>query len=482
MSNNILNNLLIGSADYKRENPGLIKKYDRANAYSTQKMIDDHREQIILDYNGENEAATDLAVWIQQIQNIIKKTYPNHHEYFTSNKDWEPEEINYADYAKVDERNIDDENINIKNKNKLRIRIDKVTENNNNMVQQRKDIFDYIMRRLSNKSKNHIEAMDKFKNANQTNGDYNDKSPYLLMKLILESHSGGQASIKESVHVIRQKHKIIFDSFKRGPHEDLAIFMPRLKSLKDTMDTFSNSTPIRDDDGDKIIVPIVSGDEILYADKLVSEYQKVYPSTIKEYRTEVARNKMKSFKTIQEAYDWIIKMAAAGHEQPKFPESPPAKVPGSNPANPNKRARHTYLIKSQGTGFESEHDDSGAKSNSKLNPCHHCVRNFTDIYQFQPSEDTRNQFRHLYPRDCPLMKSAPPKADKEVKDIDGKAKFNRKRGRDDIEGSKDDGNNKKKVTFKGNPFKGRKGAGKGANANKNVKRNVKPNFGTDDNE
>ena len=77
MQNNILNNLLIGSVKYKRDNPCLIKKYDRANAAATQKMIDNHREQVILDYNGDNEAATDLAIWIQQIQNIIKNTYPN---------------------------------------------------------------------------------------------------------------------------------------------------------------------------------------------------------------------------------------------------------------------------------------------------------------------------------------------------------------------------------------------------------------------
>ena len=34
-NNNMLNNLLVGSADYKRDNPNLIKKFDRANAAAT---------------------------------------------------------------------------------------------------------------------------------------------------------------------------------------------------------------------------------------------------------------------------------------------------------------------------------------------------------------------------------------------------------------------------------------------------------------
>jgi len=181
---------------------------------------------------------------------------------------------------------------------------------------------------------------------------------------------------------------------------------------------------------------------------------------------------MKSFQTIQEAYDWITKVAAAMHEKPKFPESPPAST--------SKRARHTYLVKGQGTGFDPS-DDSGAKSNSKLKPCFHCVKNFENFFKVEPSDDTKSQLKHLYPRDCPLMSSAPPKADKDI-DTSGKSKFSRKRGREDVDESKDSGNNKKKTPSKGSPLKGRKGAGKGSSASKNKKRNVKVSFGTPDNE
>ena len=397
---------------FNRSNPNISRNKDRKLGAE----VKEHFNKVILKYIAQDVPSPNITEWTRLALKMIEDNYNGRHNYLLRGEEWKPDKIKPKDF-KFDKKT---ETVEAKINNDIVMKnyaqeLRKISEKNAMMEKERNEIFATLLLRLSPESSREIESHKvEYDAANKYEGVDGMKSPFLLLELIMKTHTGSKSESND-VFNIRGEHAQIFNDFHKYQGEKIADFRPRLEALKTQMDSYSRATMLYIDENNenlgKHIVPIIEGDEVRYADKLIQEYKNVFPVTYKDYKKSLTDNKMKSFTTIETAYAWITKMAAANSELGHDAKRPRDDSSGKETTG-NRKVLKVTKGKNQKRKERDDTDDN--TPDPRLNPCGVCVKDYTEKYPGEYNDAVLRSIPHLmhwYPSQCPLAEKKPKAGD-----------------------------------------------------------------------
>ena len=402
----------------ERKNPNIARSKDNDIGRNTHEF----RNKSIFLFPGKGIFSKYFDDWKIKMLKRIESTFDRRHSYLDSAIDWErlsvdedeefPMVMGNSTQAKIENQRI---------QARINRKWDEVNTVNRMMDDERSKIFTMLLENVSSASLMEMKAHEELWNAADIADDIpGRKNPFMLLNLIAKTHLGMSDGVAHDIFLLRGKLANDFALFGKRANEPLVNFIERLKNFKKSIDAQAEVPILRDrndPDAGTHRVPIIEGDELMFAEKVMTQYQDDYPEAALEYRNELLSKKREvPFESIDDAYNYLASYLTKGRL---------FNLKKTNMVRGTKRGRSSDEDNDSDGDVETVPDttrDSGPKhrpdkrrsaksGRAKLGQCRRCIKVYKDTFSFKPPQEL---FRHFYPNDCPIARDQG--RDKDAKD------------------------------------------------------------------